>query len=127
MTSLKSSLTRIRHHRLDDRLISLAQRGGATRVADELVGALDHAVALASLGGDDLAAGRHLEPLLAARLGLHLGHFRLLFRSVVPLDSACLFGPDQRIERAVYASIGHCARAARAAITADTGPSRRGS
>src|SRR6056297_1780735 len=127
MTSLKSSLARIWHHRLDDRLISLAQRGGPTRVADEFVGALDHPVALACLGGDDLSGGGHLEPLLAARLGLHLGHFRLLCRSVVPLDSACLFGPDQRIERAVYASARHCARAARAAITADTGPSRRGS
>src|SRR6056297_1531834 len=124
MTSLKSSLTRIRHHRLDDRLISLAQRGGATRVADELVGALDHAVALARLGGDDLAAGRHLEPLLAARLGLHLGHFRLLFRSVVPLDSACLSGPDQRIERAVYVSRVHCARAADVPVRGYSAPSR---
>src|SRR6056297_1113115 len=39
-------------------------------------------MALARLRGLDLASGCHLEPLLAARLGLHLGHFRLLFRSV---------------------------------------------
>src|SRR6056297_4003578 len=39
-------------------------------------------MALARLRGLDLASGCHLEPLLAARLGLHLGHFRILCRSV---------------------------------------------
>ena len=32
-------------------------------------------MALAGLGGLDVAIGRHLEALLGARLRLHLGHF----------------------------------------------------
>ena len=60
---------------LDDDFIRLRQHGGAASLADELGGPLDHAMALAGLGGLDVAIGRHLEALLGARLRLHLGHF----------------------------------------------------
>ena len=58
--------------------ITLEQDGGATIVADLLVGPLDHAVTLASMGVNHLAASRHFEPLFRGRLRLHLGHLALL-------------------------------------------------
>nr|CAI0340404.1 hypothetical protein SHINE37_44273 [Rhizobiaceae bacterium] len=65
---------------LDDLLaIGLGQHHGAARVANELVGTLDHAVALAGSGSDDLAGRGDLEPLLGRRLRLHLGHFATPF------------------------------------------------
>ena len=60
---------------LDQALVARGQDRGAALVADLLVGALDHAVALAGLSGLDLAGGGRLEPLLGGRLGFHLGHF----------------------------------------------------
>src|SRR5579871_417233 len=58
--------------------VGLEQHVGAAQLADLLVGALDHAVALARLRIEDLAGPRHLEALLGARFGLHLGHLALL-------------------------------------------------
>src|SRR3954447_7401698 len=51
---------------------------GAAQVADLLVRPLDHAVALAALGVEHLAAAADLEALFRARLGLQLGHLALL-------------------------------------------------
>src|SRR5208282_5511609 len=63
---------------LDIVAVGLEQHGGAAQLADLLLGALDHAVALARLGIEDLSGRRHLEALLGARLGLDLGHLALL-------------------------------------------------
>src|SRR5262249_46149237 len=46
----------------------------AAVVADLLGGPLDHAMALARLGGHHLAGAGDLEALLGAGFGLHLGH-----------------------------------------------------
>src|SRR6185503_19133099 len=48
---------------------------GAAQVADLLVRALDHAVALARLAVLDFAARGEPEALFGARFGLHFGHF----------------------------------------------------
>src|ERR1700688_4562267 len=45
------------------------------KLADLLVGSLDHAVALAGLAVLELAVGSEFEALLRARLCLQLGHF----------------------------------------------------
>src|SRR5580658_6698360 len=58
--------------------VGLEQHIGAAQLADLLLGALDHAVALARLRIEDLSGPRHLEALLGARLGLDLGHLALL-------------------------------------------------
>src|SRR5579862_3504924 len=58
--------------------VGLEQHVGAAQLADLLLGALDHAVALARLRIEDLSGPRHLEALLGARLGLDLGHLALL-------------------------------------------------
>src|SRR6202451_282971 len=58
--------------------VGLEQPVGAAQLADLLLGALDHAVALARLRLEDLSGPRHLEALLGARLGLDLGHLALL-------------------------------------------------
>src|SRR5580704_15768940 len=60
--------------------VGLEQHVGAAQLADLLLGALDHAVALARLRVEDLSGPRHLEALLGARLGLDLGHLALLWR-----------------------------------------------
>src|ERR1700680_1333185 len=52
----------------------------AAVIADLLVGPLDHAVTLAGLRRQHLAAAGYLEALLRARLGLDLGHMALLKR-----------------------------------------------
>src|SRR6056297_279949 len=72
MVQVSLALAGIGHHRADDLGVCLGHDRGATGVTDELGGALDHAVAFTRLSAFDLAAGRHLEPLLAARLGLQL-------------------------------------------------------
>src|SRR5690606_31079500 len=60
----------------DDRLgVRFGQNHRAAGVADELVGTLDHAVALAGRSRQNLAGPGDLEPLLRGRFGLHLGHF----------------------------------------------------
>src|SRR5277367_1321478 len=63
---------------LDVVAVGLEQHVGAAQLADLLLGTLDHAVALARLGIEDLAGPRHLEALFRARLGLDLGHLALL-------------------------------------------------
>src|SRR5580698_10719139 len=65
---------------LDVVAVGLEQHVGAAQLADLLLGALDHAVALARLRIEDLSGPRHLEALLGARLGLDLGHLALLWR-----------------------------------------------
>src|SRR5690606_26078770 len=55
--------------------VRFGQDHRAARVADELVGALDHAMALAGRSRKHLSRRRDLEPLLGGRFGLHLGHF----------------------------------------------------
>src|ERR1700685_2729633 len=59
--------------------VGLEKHVGAAQLADLLLGALDHAVALARLRIEDFASRRHLEALLGARLGLDLGHLALLW------------------------------------------------
>src|ERR1700685_3782129 len=60
--------------------VGLEQHVGAAQLANLLLGALDHAMALARLRIEDLSGPRHLEALLGARLGLDLGHLALLRR-----------------------------------------------
>src|ERR1700732_4073612 len=62
--------------------VRLEQDARAAVLEDLFVGPLDHAVTLARVGGEHLAAGGDLEALLGARLRLHLGHLgHLLDRS----------------------------------------------
>src|ERR1700709_140490 len=63
---------------LDVVAVGLEQHAGAAQLADLLFGPLDHAVALAALGGHHFAGGSHFEALFSARLGLQLGHLALL-------------------------------------------------
>src|SRR4030095_5028045 len=63
---------------LDLVAVGFEQHRGATQLADLLLGALDHSVALAGLLVEHLPAGRHLEALFGAGLGLELGHLALL-------------------------------------------------
>src|SRR6202043_3439057 len=63
---------------LDIVAVGLEQHAGAAKLPDLLLGPLDHAVALAALGGHYFAGGSHLEALFSARLGLQLGHLALL-------------------------------------------------
>src|SRR5690606_40553390 len=65
----------VRHVLLDDFRVAVAQHHGAARVADELGGPLDHAVALALRLNLHLAGGGHLEALFRAALRLQFGHF----------------------------------------------------
>src|SRR6185437_1982300 len=58
--------------------VGLEQHVGAAQLADLLLGAFDHAVALVRLRIEDLAGPRHLEALLGAGFGLQLGHLALL-------------------------------------------------
>src|SRR5436305_13405052 len=68
---------------LDVVAVGLEQHAGAAQLADLLLGPLDHAVALAALGGHHFAGGSHLEALFSARFGLELGHLALLLASAV--------------------------------------------
>src|SRR5258708_4419867 len=63
---------------LDVVAIGLEQHAGAAQLADLLLGPLDHAVALAGVGGHHFAGGSHFEALFSARFGLQLGHLALL-------------------------------------------------
>src|SRR5215469_709282 len=63
---------------LDLIAIGLEQHGGAAQLADLLLGALDHPVALAGLLVEHHPARGHLEALLGAGFGLELGHLALL-------------------------------------------------
>src|SRR6266436_3228057 len=63
---------------LDLIAVGLEQHGGAAQLADLLLGALDHAVALAGLLVEHHTARGHLEALLGAGFGLELGHLALL-------------------------------------------------
>src|ERR1700688_3859962 len=63
----------------DSVAVGLEQHIGAAQLADLLLGALDHAVALARLCIEDLSGPRYLEALFGARLGLDLGHLALLW------------------------------------------------
>jgi hypothetical protein len=63
---------------LDDPRIGVRHDAGAAGVADHLLGALAHAVALIGVVHPDLAGGREAEPLLGTALGLELGHFAIL-------------------------------------------------
>src|SRR5262249_21786259 len=63
---------------LDVVAVGLEQHVGAAQLANLFFGPLDHAVALARLLIEDLACAGHLEALLGARFGFHLGHFALL-------------------------------------------------
>src|ERR1700759_3493248 len=66
---------------LDVVAVRLEQHASAAELADLLLGPLDHAVALAALGGHHFAGGSHLEALFSARFGLQLGHLALLLAS----------------------------------------------
>src|SRR4030088_3132925 len=66
---------------LDVVAIGLEQPAGAAQLANLLLRPLDHAVALAALGGHHFAGGSHLEALFSARFGLQLGHLALLLAS----------------------------------------------
>src|SRR5882757_1893581 len=68
---------------LDVVAIGLEQHAGAAQLANLLLGPLDHAVALAALGGHHFAGGSHLEALFSARFGLQLGHLALLLASAL--------------------------------------------
>src|ERR1700690_3951337 len=63
---------------LDVVAVGLEQHTGAAELTNLLFRPLDHAVALAALGGHYFAGGSHLEALFGARLGLQLGHLALL-------------------------------------------------
>src|SRR5471032_1378012 len=63
---------------LDVVAVGLEQHAGAAELTNLLLRPLDHAVALAALGGHDFAGGSHLEALFSARFGLQLGHLALL-------------------------------------------------
>src|SRR6202047_3093254 len=69
---------------LDVVAVGLEQHVGAAQLADLLFAALDHTVALARMGIEDLAGPRHLEALFRARFGLHLGHLALLIMAPTP-------------------------------------------
>src|SRR6185295_5302973 len=64
---------------LDVVAVGLEQHAGAAELTNLLFRPLDHAVALAALGGHHFAGGSHLEALFSARLGLQLGHLALLW------------------------------------------------
>src|ERR1700710_1185014 len=66
---------------LDIVAVGLEQHAGAAKLTNLLLGPLDHAVALAALGGHHFAGGSHLEALFSARFGLQLGHLALLLAS----------------------------------------------
>src|SRR6266850_2079817 len=66
---------------LDVVAVGLEQHAGAAKLTNLLLGPLDHAVALAALGGHHFAGGGHLEALFCARFGLQLGHLALLLAS----------------------------------------------
>src|SRR3954466_2568598 len=66
---------------LDVVAIGLEQNTGAAQLANLLFRPLDHAVALAALGGHHFAGGSHLEALFSTRFGLQLGHLALLLAS----------------------------------------------
>ena len=69
----------VRKKILDDLLaVRFGENHRAAGIANELVAALDHAVALAGRGRLYLAGRGDLEPLLGGRFGLHLGHFAFL-------------------------------------------------
>src|ERR1700728_2278614 len=57
--------------------VGLEQHIGSAQLADLLLGAFDHAVALARMRVEHLSGPRHLEALFSARLGLDLGHLAL--------------------------------------------------
>src|SRR5579871_5937456 len=83
---------------LDVVAVGLEQHVGAAQLTDLLLGALDHAVALARLLIEDLSGPRHLEALFRARLGLDLGHLALLKDTRCPARPlfACAKGRGQR-------------------------------
>ena len=62
---------------LHDAGIGLGENRCPARIANKLLGPLDHSVALAGLLHDNLAAAGHLESLLGAAFRLHFGHFAL--------------------------------------------------
>src|SRR5262249_21720516 len=68
---------------LDPLPVGLEHDRGAAQLPDLLLGALDHAVALAGLLVKHLPAPGHLEALLGAGLGLELGHLALLAPATV--------------------------------------------
>src|SRR4051812_36494581 len=63
---------------LDVVAVGLEQHAGAAELTNLLLRPLDHAMALAALGGQYFTGGSHLEALFSARLGLQLGHLALL-------------------------------------------------
>src|SRR5476649_1865515 len=66
---------------LDVVAVGLEQHAGAAKLTNLLLRPLDHAVALAALGGHHFAGGSHFEALFSARFGLQLGHLALLLAS----------------------------------------------
>jgi hypothetical protein len=58
----------------DQARITGGQNHGAALVADLLVGALDHAVALTGTGGTNLPGSGHFEALFGRGFRFHLGH-----------------------------------------------------
>src|SRR5579863_7552998 len=92
---------------LDVVAVGLEQHVGAAQLADLLLGALDHAMALVRLRIKDLAGPGDLEALLGARLGLQLGHLALLWRQAPRSATARRCGragaapPNARNERIV--------------------------
>src|SRR5690606_16929880 len=58
--------------------VGFSKNHRAARVADELVGTLDHPMAFTGSSRQHLARSSDFEPLFRGRLGLHLGHFAFL-------------------------------------------------
>src|SRR5262249_32033421 len=77
------------HVLLDDPGIAVAEHHRPAGVAHELGRALDHAVPLALRCDLHLAAGRHLEALLGAALGLQLRHCVLVSRQAALAEIPC--------------------------------------
>src|SRR3954471_24852278 len=90
---------------LDVVAIGLEQHAGTAQLANLLLGPLDHAVALAALGGHHFAGGSHLEALFSARLGLQLGHLALLLASGLRAPRSAV--PAKMLVRALKVLVFH--------------------
>ena len=74
----KLSLTGVGHMNFDEARITGRQNHGAALIAELLVRALDHAVALARTGSTNFPGSGHFKALLARGFRFHLGHFAIV-------------------------------------------------
>jgi hypothetical protein len=82
-------LARVWHVDFDNARVTGRQNHGAALVAELLVRALDHAVALASTGGTDFPGSGHFKALLARGFRFHLGHFAIVLSKQYEAAMAC--------------------------------------